>query len=116
MAEGISQLSSQFTQFTQNMSSNQALQASTMVGRDVLVPSNKTLLSRAELRPAPLRLSNPAMGRRSPSRIKWVRWLMSLTSAICRKGFMTLAGMALTQQANLPEGVYSMTAQSMDGG
>ena len=37
MAEGISQLSSQFTQFTQNMSSNQALQASTMVGRDVLV-------------------------------------------------------------------------------
>ena len=44
MAEGISQLSSQFTQFTQNMSSNQALQASTMVGRDVLVPSNKTFV------------------------------------------------------------------------
>lgn len=48
MAEGISQLSDQFTQFTQNMSSNQALQASTMVGRDVLVPSNQAYVDAGE--------------------------------------------------------------------
>lgn len=44
MAEGISDLSAQFTQFSEKMTSNQALQASTLVGRDVLVPSNKTHL------------------------------------------------------------------------
>lgn len=41
MAEGISNLSTQFTQFAESMTSNQALQASTLVGRDVLVPTSK---------------------------------------------------------------------------
>ena len=41
MAEGISELSKQFTAFTENMNSSQALQASTLVGRNVLVPTNK---------------------------------------------------------------------------
>ncbi|PYE32777.1 flagellar basal-body rod modification protein FlgD [Idiomarina fontislapidosi] len=40
MAEGITGLQEQFTKFTDNMSSNQALQASTLVGRQVLVPTN----------------------------------------------------------------------------
>ncbi|MDV6316986.1 flagellar hook assembly protein FlgD [Idiomarina sp. HP20-50] len=41
MAEGISSLSDQFGQFAKDMTSNQALQASTMVGRRVLVPTDQ---------------------------------------------------------------------------
>ncbi len=41
MAEGITGLQEQFTKFTENMTSNQALQASTLVGRKVLVPTSK---------------------------------------------------------------------------
>lgn len=44
MAEGISDLSTQFTKFSEKMTSNQALQASTLVGRDVMVPSSTTHL------------------------------------------------------------------------
>lgn len=41
MAEGISNMSDQFTKFTESMTSNQALQASTLVGREVLVPTDQ---------------------------------------------------------------------------
>ena len=37
MAEGISQLNEQFTTFANSMTSNQALQASSLIGTDVLV-------------------------------------------------------------------------------
>lgn len=40
MAEGITGLSEQFSQFASSMTSNQALQASTLVGRQVLIPSD----------------------------------------------------------------------------
>lgn len=40
MAEGITGLSEQFSEFTESMTSNQALQASTLVGRQVLIPSD----------------------------------------------------------------------------
>ncbi|RUO65885.1 flagellar basal-body rod modification protein FlgD [Pseudidiomarina planktonica] len=41
MAEGITNMSDQFKTFTENMTSNQALQASTLVGRQVMVPTNE---------------------------------------------------------------------------
>ncbi|MGM7319359.1 flagellar hook assembly protein FlgD [Idiomarina sp. ST10R2A5] len=44
MAEGISGLSDRFDQFANDMTSNQALQASTMVGRKVLVPTDQANL------------------------------------------------------------------------
>ncbi|MCK7458042.1 flagellar hook assembly protein FlgD [Idiomarina aminovorans] len=44
MAEGISGLSDRFDQFATDMTSNQALQASTMVGRKVLVPTDQANL------------------------------------------------------------------------
>lgn len=44
MAEGISGLADRFDQFASDMTSNQALQASTMVGRKVLVPTDKANL------------------------------------------------------------------------
>lgn len=44
MAEGITGLQDQFTKFTENMTSNQALQASTLVGRKVLVPTSTASL------------------------------------------------------------------------
>ena len=44
MAEGISDLSDRFDQFATDMTSNQALQASTMVGRKVLVPTDQANL------------------------------------------------------------------------
>ncbi|WP_404398593.1 flagellar hook assembly protein FlgD [Idiomarina loihiensis] len=44
MAEGISGLSDRFDQFATDMTSNQALQASTMVGRKVLVPTDQASL------------------------------------------------------------------------
>ena len=44
MAEGITGLQDQFTKFTESMSSNQALQASTLVGRKVLVPTSTAAL------------------------------------------------------------------------
>lgn len=40
MAEGISDLNAQFESFASSMTSNQALQASSLIGRDVLVESN----------------------------------------------------------------------------
>ena len=40
MAEGITGLSEQFKEFSESMTSNQALQASTLVGRQVLIPSD----------------------------------------------------------------------------
>lgn len=40
MAEGITGLSEQFKEFASSMTSNQALQASTLVGRQVLIPSD----------------------------------------------------------------------------
>lgn len=40
MAEGITGLSEQFKEFSDSMTSNQALQASTLVGRQVLIPSD----------------------------------------------------------------------------
>lgn len=40
MAEGISQLNEQFTTFANSMTSNQALQASSLIGTDVLVTGN----------------------------------------------------------------------------
>ncbi|MEL7799450.1 flagellar hook assembly protein FlgD [Idiomarina loihiensis] len=44
MAEGITGLSERFDQFAEDMTSNQALQASTMVGRKVLVPTDQANL------------------------------------------------------------------------
>ncbi|AAV81985.1 flagellar hook assembly protein FlgD [Idiomarina loihiensis] len=44
MAEGITGLSERFDQFASDMTSNQALQASTMVGRKVLVPTDQANL------------------------------------------------------------------------
>lgn len=44
MAEGISGLADRFDQFASDMTSNQALQASTMVGRKVLVPTDQANL------------------------------------------------------------------------
>lgn len=40
MAEGITGMSEQFKEFAASMTSNQALQASTLVGRQVLIPSD----------------------------------------------------------------------------
>lgn len=40
MLEGITQLSEEFKDFSASMTSNQALQASTLIGRQVLIPSN----------------------------------------------------------------------------
>jgi flagellar basal-body rod modification protein FlgD len=40
-ADGISQLNEQFTNFASSMTSNQALQASSLIGHDVLVPGNQ---------------------------------------------------------------------------
>ena len=40
MAEGITGMSEQFKEFANSMTSNQALQASTLVGRQVLIPSD----------------------------------------------------------------------------
>jgi flagellar basal-body rod modification protein FlgD len=40
MAEGITGLTEQFSEFASSMTSNQALQASTLVGRQVLIPSD----------------------------------------------------------------------------
>lgn len=44
MAEGITGMSERFDQFAEDMTSNQALQASTMVGRKVLVPTDQANL------------------------------------------------------------------------
>lgn len=44
MAEGITGLSERFDKFAEDMTSNQALQASTMVGRKVLVPTDQANL------------------------------------------------------------------------
>ena len=41
MAQGITDMSDQFAKFTESMTSNQALQASSLVGREVLVPTNE---------------------------------------------------------------------------
>jgi len=45
MAEGITNMSDEFKAFTENMTSNQALQASTLVGRQVLVPTEQANIS-----------------------------------------------------------------------
>lgn len=45
MAEGITNMSDQFKAFTENMTSNQALQASTLVGREVMVPTDQANIS-----------------------------------------------------------------------
>ncbi|EKE82059.1 flagellar hook assembly protein FlgD [Idiomarina xiamenensis] len=44
MAEGITNMSQKFDEFAQSMASNQALQASTLVGRNVMIPSGDVYL------------------------------------------------------------------------
>jgi flagellar basal-body rod modification protein FlgD len=49
MADGISSLNTNFKNFADSMSSNQALQASSLVGRSVLVPSDKMVFNGQDL-------------------------------------------------------------------
>ncbi|MEE2003061.1 flagellar hook assembly protein FlgD [Alkalimonas sp. MEB108] len=49
MADGISSLNTNFKSFAESMSSNQALQASSLVGRSVLVPSSEMVFTGQDL-------------------------------------------------------------------
>ncbi|MEE2025839.1 MULTISPECIES: flagellar hook assembly protein FlgD [Alkalimonas] len=49
MADGISSLNENFKSFAESMSSNQALQASSLVGRSVLVPSSEMVFTGQDL-------------------------------------------------------------------
>ena len=49
MADGISSLNNNFKSFAESMSSNQALQASSLVGRSVLVPSREMVFTGQDL-------------------------------------------------------------------
>lgn len=49
MADGISSLNKSFSSFADSMSSNQALQASSLVGRSVLVPSDQMVFNGQDL-------------------------------------------------------------------
>lgn len=68
MAEGITQMSEEFRQFAAGMTSNQALQASSLVGQKVLIPSDVSYLS--EKRPIDGVISLPQTGEDVTLRIK----------------------------------------------
>lgn len=68
MAEGISDLSNEFKQFAANMTSNQALQASSMVGQKVLIPSDVSYFNGT--RPVDGIVSLPQSGDNVQIRIK----------------------------------------------
>lgn len=68
MAEGISDLSNEFKQFAANMTSNQALQASSMVGQKVLIPSDVSYFNGT--RPVDGIVSLPQSGDNVQVRIK----------------------------------------------
>lgn len=60
MADGISQLNTNFESFASNMTSNSALQASTLVGKDALVPSNVLELSEGKVSKGSIALDTSA--------------------------------------------------------
>ena len=117
MAEGISQLSSQFTQFTQNMSSNQALQASTMVGRDVLVPSNKTFVESGGTATGAIALEQSGYGTKVTIKDKVGQVVDVIDLGDMSQGLHDFSWYGTNSAGEpVPEGVYSMTAQSTMGG
>lgn len=60
MADGISQLNTNFESFAANMTSNSALQASTLVGKDALVPSNILELRSGDIAQGTVKLDKAA--------------------------------------------------------
>ena len=117
MAEGISQLSSQFTQFTQNMSSNQALQASTMVGRDVLVPSNNTFVESGGTATGAIALEQSGYGTKVTIKDKVGQVVDVIDLGDMSQGLHDFSWDGTNSAGEpVPEGVYSMTAQSTMGG
>ncbi|MCC5855624.1 MAG: flagellar hook assembly protein FlgD [Idiomarina sp.] len=68
MAEGITNLTEEFKGFAQSMTSNQALQASSLVGRQVLIPSDTAYFNGS--RPIEGMVSLPQTGQDVTVRIK----------------------------------------------
>ncbi len=60
MADGITQLNTNFESFAANMTSNSALQASTLVGKDALVPSNVLELQEGDIATGSIQLDSAA--------------------------------------------------------
>lgn len=118
MAEGISQLSDQFSQFTQNMTSNQALQASTMVGRDVLVPSNQAYVDASgEGASGAIALEQSGYNTKVTIKDEVGQVVDEISLGDMSKGLHDFSWDGIGSNGEpVPEGSYYMTAQSSVGG
>lgn len=117
MAEGISELSQQFTQFTQNMSSNQALQASTMVGRDVLVPSNKAFANAGEGANGAIALEQSGYNTKVTVKDEVGQVIKTVSLGDLANGRHDFNWDGMNEAGEpVKEGVYSFTAQTTIGG
>lgn len=117
MAEGISQLSDQFTQFTQNMSSNQALQASTMVGRHVMVPTNEAYVGQGETASGAISLEQSGYDTKITIKDKVGQVVDVVSLGDMQQGLHNFEWDGIGSNGEpVPAGNYTMTAQTTMGG
>ncbi|WP_404401925.1 flagellar hook assembly protein FlgD [Idiomarina seosinensis] len=117
MAEGISQMSDQFTQFTQNMTSNQALQASTMVGRNVMVPTNQAYVDPGESASGAIVLDQSGYDTKITIKDKVGQVVDVVSLGDMQQGLHDFEWDGIGSNGEpVPAGAYTMTAQSTIGG
>ncbi|MBT41655.1 MAG: flagellar hook assembly protein FlgD [Idiomarina sp.] len=116
MAEGISELSKQFTAFTENMNSSQALQASTLVGRNVLVPTNKAHMEAGGTASGMIATQQSAQNVRISVKDESGAVVRTINLGDIGQGTKDFQWDGLDEAGNpLPEGKYTFTANARIG-
>ncbi|RUO77030.1 flagellar hook assembly protein FlgD [Idiomarina seosinensis] len=116
MAEGISDLSSQFTKFSEKMTSNQALQASTLVGRSVLVPTNKAMVEEGGMAKGMVATQQTAQNVRISVEDASGQVVRTINVGDIDAGTQDFQWDGLDEAGNpLPEGNYTFTANARIG-